>query len=152
MWTDNNIVYHNNFIGNAKQVAGGPEPIWSGGSEVRYSICQWDNGGKGNFWSDYNGTDANRDSIGDTPYVVNEKNTDNFPLVNPTATLELTSPMVDANFPSPTASAPIDSPTPTATSPSPEPFPTVPVIAGSTSALVVVVGAGLSIYRKKHRH
>lgn len=63
--THNNIVNHNNFISNSQQVAAGAEPIWSGGSEVRYSICQWDNGREGNFWSDYNGKDANRDGIGD---------------------------------------------------------------------------------------
>jgi parallel beta-helix repeat protein len=59
--TDNNIVYHNNFINYTKQVAAGAEPIWSGGKEVRYSICQWDNGKEGNYWSDYIGTDVNRE-------------------------------------------------------------------------------------------
>ena len=150
MWTDNNIVYQNNFVGNVKQVAGGPEPIFSGGSGVRYSICQWDDGREGNYWSDYNGMDANRDGIGDTPYIVNEKNTDNFPLVNPTATPELTSPAVDANFPLPTATASAPAVSPTATQPNPEPFPTGQLIAATASIAVATVG--LLVFFKKYKH
>jgi len=44
---------------------------------------QWDDGypSGGNYWSDYNGTDANNDGIGDTPYVIDANNTDNYPLM-----------------------------------------------------------------------
>ena len=70
-----NIVYNNNFMDN-----------------IVHAICDpsvhnstWDNGysGGGNYWSDYNGTDANSDGIGDTPYVIYKSNQDNYPLMEP---------------------------------------------------------------------
>ncbi|MEM3597140.1 MAG: NosD domain-containing protein [Candidatus Bathyarchaeia archaeon] len=68
----NNIIYHNNFINNTYQA-------------ISYKPNIWDNGypSGGNFWSDYNGTDANRDGIGDTPYIINADNKDNYPLMHP---------------------------------------------------------------------
>lgn len=46
----------------------------------------WDNGTVGNYWSDYNGTDNNGDGAGDTPYIIDENNRDNHPLMNPVDT------------------------------------------------------------------
>jgi len=80
--SSNNFIYHNNFIGNAKQVS----PY--GSANV------WDDGypSGGNYWSDYNGTDrycglwqnvTGSDGIGDTPYVINENTQDNYPLMHP---------------------------------------------------------------------
>jgi parallel beta-helix repeat protein len=69
----NNTVYHNNFINNAKQVnQTGINTVWDDG---------YPSGG--NYWSDYNGTDSNGDGIGDTPYVIDEYNRDNYPLMHP---------------------------------------------------------------------
>jgi hypothetical protein len=43
----------------------------------------WDNGSVGNYWSGYEGVDANGDGISDTPYVINANDQDCFPLMNP---------------------------------------------------------------------
>jgi parallel beta-helix repeat protein len=71
--TDNNTVYHNNFINNAQQV------------NEKGANTTWDDGypSGGNYWSDYNGTDANGDGIGDIPYIIDEYNWDNYPLMYP---------------------------------------------------------------------
>jgi len=65
----NNLIFHNNFINNTIQVSS------SGSTDF------WDNGQQGNYWSDYNGTDSNQDGIGDTPYIIEENNTDRYPLM-----------------------------------------------------------------------
>lgn len=42
----------------------------------------WDNGKKGNYWADYNGTDNNKNGIGDTPYMIDSLNIDRYPLMH----------------------------------------------------------------------
>lgn len=71
---DNNIIHHNNFVNNTVHAAVNAES----------PVNIWDDGVTGNYWSSYNGTDNYGDGIGDTPYIINEKNQDNCPLVNPT--------------------------------------------------------------------
>jgi len=71
---ENNIFYHNNFVNNTQYVFIGYVP----------DSNFWNNGEKGNYWSNYNGTDDNGDGIGDTPYVIDENNQDNYPLMAPT--------------------------------------------------------------------
>jgi len=68
LYSNDNIIYHNNFVDNIGQV-------WSD------SVNVWDYGNEGNFWSDYAGQDLNGDGIGDTPYVTDVNNQDNYPLM-----------------------------------------------------------------------
>ena len=71
--TTDNMFYSNSFIDNDQNVQ-----ITS----TNYTEI-WDNGAVGNYWSDYNGTDTDGDVIGDTPYVIDENNQDNYPLMKP---------------------------------------------------------------------
>jgi len=75
-YSSENIIYHNNFINNTSPVHIYPMDGWTG----YFSKNEWDNGFEGNYWSDYAGKDVNNDGIGDTPYIINENNTDRYPL------------------------------------------------------------------------
>ena len=77
----NNSIYHNNFIDNQNNVGDVAGSWWIQGSTPAVNI--WDNGVEGNYWNNYNGTDQNGDGIGETPYIVDEKNQDNYPLIVP---------------------------------------------------------------------
>lgn len=69
----NNTFYHNNFINNPKHIV------------LDESVSIWDNDypSGGNFWSDYAGVDIDGDGFGDTPYIINAVNRDNYPLITP---------------------------------------------------------------------
>jgi parallel beta-helix repeat protein len=77
----NNIIYYNNFIDNENNVADVAGSWWIQDSTPANNI--WDTGNEGNYWSNYNGTDNNGDEIGETPYVIDEENQDNYPLMSP---------------------------------------------------------------------
>ncbi len=66
-----NLIYDNAFIANAHDA---------------HSVAanHWDYQGQGNYWSDYHGIDADKNGIGDSPYVIQSKgDQDNFPLIAP---------------------------------------------------------------------
>ncbi|MBC7129672.1 right-handed parallel beta-helix repeat-containing protein, partial [Candidatus Bathyarchaeota archaeon] len=87
--TTSNKIYHNNFINN-QQVLYLTEDY--PGLELPRPVDEWDDGEKGNYWSDYNGTDINGDGIGDTPYIINNNNLDNHPLIRPIEIPSINSP------------------------------------------------------------
>lgn len=72
---ENNTFYHNTFVHNNKNVGYNWDLEGTGNF--------WDNGIEGNYWDDYNGTDNDGDGIGDTPYIIDENNIDNYPLMVP---------------------------------------------------------------------
>lgn len=65
-----NLIIHNNFINNQNQAVM---------LESHYNA--WNNTYEGNYWSNYNGTDSDQDGIGETPYLIDENNQDNHPLM-----------------------------------------------------------------------
>ena len=69
------VFYLNNFINNTEQVSANAEPAPGGG--IRFSVCTWSN----NYWSDYTGEDSNGDGVGETPYIINDYNQDDSPLM-----------------------------------------------------------------------
>jgi len=88
----NSTFYHNDFFNNAEQVHHyGPGEMFPL-PPVRSYL--WDNGVEGNYWSDYNGTDNNGDLVGDSSYVIAEKNKDNYPLMEPYNMLSLQPPNI----------------------------------------------------------
>ena len=83
---NNNAVYENNFINNTTQAyvsSDSSDNIWNSSEALTYSYC-----GKtftnylGNYWSNYTGSDANGDGIGDTSYAINSDK-DDYPLMKP---------------------------------------------------------------------
>jgi parallel beta-helix repeat protein len=68
-------IYHNNFLN------GGTQALVS--SDSLNNV--WDAGypSGGNYWMNYTGVDDDGDGIGDSPYVINLSNQDNYPLMTP---------------------------------------------------------------------
>jgi parallel beta-helix repeat protein len=69
-YSEENIVYRNNLINNTWQ------------AKTHGYSDKWDNGFEGNYWSDYNGTDADLNGIGDTPYVIDADDIDHYPVMS----------------------------------------------------------------------
>ena len=78
-----NTVFGNLFVDNSEQVLPNVNeyPNINMGSRGT-DIVLWDNGTVGNYWSNYNGADANGDGIGDRSYIIDDYNQDNYPLMN----------------------------------------------------------------------
>jgi parallel beta-helix repeat protein len=113
----------NNFINNTKQI--NDSHYSQEGQVIWVSINFWDNGTVGNYWSNYPGEDSDGDGIGDTSYIIDEYNKDNFPMMN----VITESPMSDNK-----------------TTQNEEPFPTIWIIA---AILITAVGVAVLIYYTK---
>jgi len=92
-----NRIYHNNFIHNLQQVY--HKSRWD--PSMPPSVNIWNSGGEGNFWSDFeerypDAEELDGSGIWDTPYVIDENNQDDYPLVNP---WETTAPPEPVNLP-----------------------------------------------------
>lgn len=126
-----NIIINNNYVNNTVQFSANEDYylIWGGNVSV--------NTIKENYWSDYNGTDANGDGIGDMPYVIDENNIDQYPLMKPVASPAFPDSITPTADPSSTPSK----------EPQPEPFPTTLVVASVVT--VAVIGLVMLVYFKK---
>ena len=78
----------NSFLKNFRQLSG---CVCEEYNETE-DLHMWDNGNEGNFWSDYNGIDADKNGIGDTPYVIDVLNKDRYPLMENIAVLPTGAP------------------------------------------------------------
>ena len=73
-YSSGNSFYHNIFVFNDIQFY------------TQNSVNTWDDGSKGNYWDDYedrypNATEIGDSGIWDTPYVIDENNVDNYPII-----------------------------------------------------------------------
>jgi hypothetical protein len=68
---EGNIIVGNGFINN------------SNNAYDRGHNNRWDDGARGNYWSNYRGEDKNGDGIGDTPFNVSPNGIDTHPLIKP---------------------------------------------------------------------
>jgi nitrous oxidase accessory protein len=121
-----NSISNNNYVNNTVQLSANEDYYltWGGNRSV--------NTINGNYWSDYNGTDANGDGVGDTPYIIDANNIDHYPLMKPVAIPELSNGAGN-NETNKT-----------------EPFPTTLVITASGASLAVI-GAVILVYFKKRK-
>jgi len=93
LFSHSNIFYHNDFIDNSNPI-------------IVYTNNSWDDSysSGGNYWSDYEerypyASELDNSRIWDTPYIIDEDNKDNFPLVNPKSSTCPDPTLVSINYP-----------------------------------------------------
>ena len=152
----NSTFYHNNFVNNDEQVNTDATVVLTGtGTYTAHHFGCFDNGVEGNYWSDYDGNDADGDGLGDTPFIIDSNRRDSYPLMAPfdisSVTVELPSWAYQLPNPLPPPlplpSIELQPPIPQL---EPESLPTSP-IAVVASVAAVAVGAGLLLYQRKRR-
>jgi len=76
-------IYLNDFAGQ-KSLCPEDAASWNSSDGINYQFnSRVLRGRLGNYWADYNGSDENGDGIGDQPKVLNDKNIDYYPLIEP---------------------------------------------------------------------
>ncbi len=83
--SNNNTIYFNNLVNNTKNVYSVDSTNkWNSPEKIAYTYSNKDyTNYLGNYWDNYTGTDTDNDGIGDTPYIIEGDEKDNFPLMEP---------------------------------------------------------------------
>ena len=90
--SNNNTIINNNFVNNTIQFdANEWYYLTFGNPRSKNTINK-------NYWSDYNGIDQDEDRIGDSPYIIDDNNQDNYPLMTPISSID-TTPSPESEFP-----------------------------------------------------
>ena len=84
--SNENIAYHNSFL----------DPIIEAYDD---GMNDWNLEGHGNYWGDYEGQDIDGDGVGDAPYQILPRGTDDFPLMNPEPATFAPIPMLEEASP-----------------------------------------------------
>lgn len=137
--SNRNTITKNNYLHNVVQFGANESYYLSFG--YNRSVSSIDR----NFWSDYNGADANNDGIGDTPYVIDENNKDNHPLMK--TTILDSSISIPLNTTIPNTILPDNS-----SSLNPNSTAETPLTLAVSIGIVTIVVASSIVYSKKHKH
>ena len=83
--SNNNTIYFNNLVNNTKNVyCVDSTNKWNSPEKIAYTYNNKDyTNYLGNYWDNYTGIDTDNDGIGDTPYIIEGDEKDNFPLMEP---------------------------------------------------------------------
>ncbi len=114
----------------------------------------WDNGQVGNYWSDYftkypNATELDSSGIGNTPYVIDSNNIDNYPLTS-ASKISLVSSSPTLTPPTSPTQQPIAEPNSTPNVPQDD-LTLTAVIVGTVMAVVVVIGLLVYLAKKPRK-
>ncbi len=154
--SDNNTFYQNNFISNSTSID------QAGYHTGDYSVNNiWDNGKKGNYWSDYNGADKNADGLGDVPYVIDSNNQDHYPLMTPVDISLVTVQLPEITLPKPSSlpsassspsptSSPSETPTPSPQQPSGTPQIDLFYTAVASAVAITTITTTAVVLKKRH--
>jgi nitrous oxidase accessory protein len=126
--SNNNTIVNNNYFDNAFQFSAGEDYYLTFGNNRSINAINK------NYWSDYNGTDANGDGIGDAPYIIDAYNMDPNPLMKPVVNAESSGESIP-EFPDGTTET--------------EQFPTLLIVAVAITLVAVVGAARFSAKRSR---